>query len=305
MAKMLGDSQVARLLDLVPYLTLNQGVSLEKIADDFNTSKSEILADLNTLWMCGLPGYTPLELIDLSFETGFVSIRNAEILSLPRKLTGAEVGAIIVGLSIIRESISQQSQHVPLIQDLISRLSIKSQVLAPEVVLTGIPTDVRDKIFSAIKSNHSVKISYLSFSRDEVTIREISPLTFSQEASNEYVHAFCHNSQDFRVFRLDRIFEVSKSEASRSATLFEESNLEAGFDLLIKVRSNARKVAETFQVQVPIGQKVVEQFHSKAHNSEWIIRTVCSLQNSAEILEPLEIRNMVASRAQQALNLYS
>jgi hypothetical protein len=27
-----------------------------------------IIDDLNTLWMCGLPGYTPLELIDLAFD---------------------------------------------------------------------------------------------------------------------------------------------------------------------------------------------------------------------------------------------
>jgi proteasome accessory factor C len=305
MVKVMGDSQVARLLDLVPYLTLNQGVSLEKIADDFNTSKSEILADLNTLWMCGLPGYTPLELIDLSFETGFVSIRNAEILSIPRKLTDAEVGAIIIGLSIIRESISKHSEHVLLIEELLSRLSMKSQVTAPEVVSTGIPTDLRYKIHSAMKSNHSVKISYLSFSRDEITSRKISPLSFSQEVNHEYVHSFCHTSQNFKVFRMDRILEVHKSEALVSTSSTEEKIVETGFNLLIKVRSNARKIAETFQIQIPIDQKAGEQFHGKAHNPEWIVRTICSLQNSAEIVEPLEMRSMVANRAQKALNLYS
>jgi proteasome accessory factor C len=182
---------------------------------------------------------------------------------------------------------------------------MKSQVTAPEIVSTGIPTDLRNKIHSAMQSNHSVKIAYLSFSRDEITIREISPFTFSQEGNNEYVHSFCHTSQDFRVFRLDRISEVSKSEALVSTTSSDEKIAEAGFDLLIKVRGNARKIAEIFHLQVPIEQKAVEQFHSKAHNPEWIIRTICSLQNSAEILEPLDIRGMVASRAQKALNLYS
>jgi len=112
MVKKLADNQVSRLLDLVPYLTLNQGVALEKIASDFNTTKSAVLDDLNTLWMCGLPGYTPLELIDLSFETGYVSIRNADVLSSPRKLSDSETAALILGLSIIRGSLPSSSEHL-------------------------------------------------------------------------------------------------------------------------------------------------------------------------------------------------
>ena len=69
MVKKFSQNQVERLLDLVPYLTSNQGVALEQIATDFQTDKSTIIDDLNTLWMCGLTGYTPLELIDLSFDT--------------------------------------------------------------------------------------------------------------------------------------------------------------------------------------------------------------------------------------------
>ena len=60
MVKKLPQNQVERLLDLVPYLTSKPGVSLEEIATDFQTSKSNVIDDLNTLWMCGLPGYTPL-----------------------------------------------------------------------------------------------------------------------------------------------------------------------------------------------------------------------------------------------------
>ena len=68
--------QTARLLDLVPFLLSHQGISLNDLAKHFNIETEAMLDDLNTLWMCGLPGYTPLELIDLAFDSGYVTIRN-------------------------------------------------------------------------------------------------------------------------------------------------------------------------------------------------------------------------------------
>jgi proteasome accessory factor C len=304
MVNKLADNQVARLLDLVPYLTLNQGVSLEKIASDFSISKSDVLNDLNTLWMCGLPGYTPLELIDLSFETGFVSIRNAEILSNPRKLTNNEVGAIIVGLSILREVINPNSTHEKLIEDLSSRLAMKSKLMAPTVVKAEVSASLREMIFSAMKKNESLRISYHSYSRDEISLREIIPLSFSYEANHEYVHSFCQLSQDFRVFRLDRIMDVDVNEKLSETNVPQEKPNEHAIDLLIKVFINARKIAETFNVKELKNLNTGDELQVKAFNSEWIVRTISSLRGDAAITQPLDIRNLIANRAQNALNLY-
>ena len=160
MGKQIQDNQVTRLLDLVPYLITNQGVTLEQIAKDFRISKADVLEDLNTLWMCGLPGYTPLELIDLSFDTGFVSIRNADVLSKPRKLTISEIGAIIVGLSILQESFPSIDVHKQAITDLIKRLSQKSNVAAPLTLSTDIPAPLRADLNTAIDTKKNLIISY-------------------------------------------------------------------------------------------------------------------------------------------------
>ena len=73
--------RTARLLDLVPYINSHQGISLKELADVFHVTQAQMTNDLTTLWMCGLPGYTPLELIDLSFDTGFVSIEMRKYLA--------------------------------------------------------------------------------------------------------------------------------------------------------------------------------------------------------------------------------
>ena len=303
MVKKLADNQVSRLLDLVPYLTLNQGVALEKIASDFNTTKSAVLDDLNTLWMCGLPGYTPLELIDLSFETGYVSIRNADVLSSPRKLSDSETAALILGLSIIRGSLPSSSEHAILIDDLVQKLSVKTRVVAPKNTSVNVLPEVREIIFSSVKTGESVKISYHSISRDEVSSRNITPLRVFNEGNTEHVYSFCESSEDFRVFRLDRISQAESTGTKRVLPL-PESVPESIAELRLKVHSNLREISETFNLRDHTELKPEDEVVSNVFSTEWAIRTICSLLGTAEVLEPLDIRELVLSRAQKALNQY-
>jgi proteasome accessory factor C len=304
MVKQIQDSQVNRLLDLVPYLIANQGIALDQVARDFKISKADVLDDLNTLWMCGLPGYTPLELIDLSFETGYVSIRNAEILSKPRKLTTIEVGAIIIGLCILRESYSPIDVQVQVIQDLIARLSKKSKVTAPVALSSIVSNELRTEVNSAIATKRNLRISYHSFSRDEVTKREITPFAIKHYETHEYVDSFCHLAQDFRSFRLDRILLAEVSPSTGNQKPKNEQGEDSRIEVHLKIHSNTRKVAETFSIKVP------EKFHhgdvikSSVYNHEWIIRTIASLRSSAVVIDPLDVRSQVQLRVKKALDLY-
>ena len=123
--------RTARLLDLVPYLASHQGIELVSLAKEFDVSQSQMVADLTTLWMCGLPGYTPLELMDLSFESGFVTIHNAETLAHPRTLSDEESIALLLGLDLVIESLPNDREDLKEIAlDLVARLSARSSVPA-------------------------------------------------------------------------------------------------------------------------------------------------------------------------------
>jgi len=304
MVKQIQDSQVNRLLDLVPYLIANQGIALDQVAKDFQISKADVLDDLNTLWMCGLPGYTALELIDLSFESGYVSIRNAEVLSKPRKLTTIEVGAIIIGLCILRESYSPSDVQIQVIEDLIARLSKKSHVTAPVALSGAVSNELRTEVNSAITTKRNLMISYHSFSRDEVTNREITPFSIKHDETYEYVESFCHLAQDFRSFRLDRILHGEVGASASNEFPRNEHAEDDRIEIHIKIQSNSRKIAETFSV------KVAEEFHqgdvikSSVYNLEWIVRTISSLRSSAIVIQPLDVRSQVQLRAKKALDLY-
>ena len=102
--------RTARLLDLVPYISSHQGISLKELSHVFKIDQGQMTKDLTTLWMCGLPGYTPLELMDLDFESGFVTIQNAETLSKPRSISFDEGVALVLGLDLLRSAISPRER---------------------------------------------------------------------------------------------------------------------------------------------------------------------------------------------------
>ena len=61
------ESRLPRLLALVPYLQARPGIRVDEAAADFGVTEAQLRRDLQLLWMCGLPGHGPGDLIDLSF----------------------------------------------------------------------------------------------------------------------------------------------------------------------------------------------------------------------------------------------
>ncbi|MEJ7796310.1 MAG: DeoR family transcriptional regulator, partial [Nocardioides sp.] len=57
--------QVARLLTLVPYLHSRGQVRVDEAAEALGTTPEQVRRDLRVLFMCGLPGGYPDDLIDV------------------------------------------------------------------------------------------------------------------------------------------------------------------------------------------------------------------------------------------------
>ena len=66
--------RVPRLLTVVPYLLAHPGVRVADAAAEFGVSETQMRRDLELLWMCGLPGYGPGDLVDLSFSGDTVTV---------------------------------------------------------------------------------------------------------------------------------------------------------------------------------------------------------------------------------------
>src|SRR3712207_5954129 len=95
MARIAADERLRRLLALVPWVAAHDGPTVEEVCQRFGCTEDELVADLDLLWMCGLPPYTPDQLIDVDVSDGRVWIRYAEYFARPLRLTPSEGLALL------------------------------------------------------------------------------------------------------------------------------------------------------------------------------------------------------------------
>ena len=113
--------QVARLLTLVPYLHSHPQVRLDETAAAVGSTPEQVVKDLGVLFMCGLPGGFPDDLIDVDLEAledpdgggprpeGVIRVSNADYLARPLRLSPTEASAIIVALRALRGSAGEET----------------------------------------------------------------------------------------------------------------------------------------------------------------------------------------------------
>ncbi len=295
-----GLARTARLLDLVPYLTTHQGIAISELANTFNTTVKEITDDLNTLWMCGLPGYTPLELIDLEFESGFVSIRNAETLAAPRALDRAEALSIYMGLDLLSAELEQSNASVVSeIENLQEQL--RSQLIsAPQVQIeASLASELRALILRAIRRRGWLEITYHSAANDQVSKRQVAPYELSQSGSHEYLQGYCDSAKAVRNFRADRIVNI-KEIADQVWPSNQVVTKEEAIEYQVKVHSASRQVLEVLPQVAPGSATATIQGYS----AQWISRAILSLGGQVEAVSPSEIRAAVHARSKAVLENY-
>lgn len=286
--------KAARLLDLVPFLYKNQGISIDQLAEEFDVDRDEILSDLNTLWMCG---ETRFDLIELEFDSGFVYIRNAQAINLVRSLSSQEMISIFFGLDLLRDELGNQRP------DLIKEIeSLKSKInpeLSSKVSANpAVSASLLEAIDKAIASRSLLEIEYHSVADDKYSKRLISPIEKVRRDGHDFLIAFCSVADSRRTFRLDRISNCQIVDlSSPQFPVIDES--EKRISAKLKVHGNARLLQETFDKCQDLGDKT---FLVEVFNSSWLIREVIASAGDFELLEPLALREEVA-RQSQAISL--
>ena len=301
-------AKTARLLDLVPFITTHQGISIKDLAKEFAITTEELLDDLNTLWMCGLPGYTPLELIDLSFESGYVSIRNAEILQKVRLLTKEELVAIVIGLDFLKESLSKDRE------DLLAAITslqnkIKSLIGDIAQVTPTVDSAHRALILRALKERKSIEIDYHSLIRDQISTRVVTPLELGEDKGIEVLLAYCSTASGFRTFRLDNVKQAKLLDTSEFVTETQNGSEEI-FRAKCIVNSRLRTTFERFRLEADMatsaglnsGEGITVEVTS--FSQDWLVRNFMSTLANTEIMGPAELAKSVGAKARTTLELY-
>lgn len=293
--------QTARLLDLVPFLLAHQGISLTELAEHFSVDSEVILDDLNTLWMCGLPGYTPLELIDLEFDSGYVTIRNAAPLAHVRTMSSSEIVALVLGLDLLlEESLDLAPENRERIQILSQKL--RTQIGSDISISLGSETVHRSVVAAAISQRKDIQMSYYSPNSDQTSTRVVTAYHFFQEGDFEYFEGFCHTTTALKTFRLDRITSAALIEAT---PVIAQGGRREDFRVRVqaRVQNPDRQVAESFG----LSSKALEtgsHVDLEAFSKEWLLRAILATDGALVVERAQEIRDLIRLSTEETLALY-
>ena len=293
-----------RLLDLVPYIVSHPGISITELAKEFTISRDEVLKDLNLLFLCGLPGYTPLELIDISFDEESVVIRDPQNLAAPRNLNESEALIARIALAALEESTPRTAAAYPQIVALREKIAKAFSSSIPASAITFTLDKERatlEAIEGAIKQELDLEITYNNVTKDSSSRRSITPISIIAEDKRTLVSAYCHIAKALRTFNLAQISEVSTKERIARTDLERlEDSRGSSAEVIIKsedssfLSENASSLKELSKscYQIDIFQP------------EWIVRSVLAGADSIELAKPLELRAEIVERATRALLAY-
>jgi len=318
--------QVARLLQLVPFLHGRDGIRLDDAAQALGVPPAQVLADLKVLLMCGLPGGYPDDLIDVDLDAlenedgdGVIRVTNADYLSRPLRLTPTEASALIVALRALRAGADHTTREV--VDRTIGKLEAAADqgTALPPVEVAGVepvgpsPT-VRAAVEDATTRGRQLRITYYVPARDEESDRIVDPRGLVTNRNVAYLDAWCHTASAPRLFRLDRIHAAEVLDRAVQTAPEEPRDLSAGLfqaaedarTVTLRLASQARWVPEYYPVEaireLDGGELLIEILVA---DPRWLMRLLLRLAPYATVVSPADVAQEFTRATQQALSLYS
>ena len=294
--------RAARALDLVPFVSENPGISIGDLAKRFDVSEKQIIKDLELIFLCGLPGYTPYELIDLTFEDGLVTIIEPQLLDKPRQFSETEAVIINLGLNLLKNSSSNPDQHKT-IDKLIAKLS-KKFLAVNQTILAEISKPAHyEEISQAISSNSILQFQYKSLANDTLTNRKVQPVQIVLKNGKYYLTAIDQVLESERTFRMDLISNLQIfHESEKGGTFTKSENEIIEFEIITKDRIFSEKYRELFLKIDQSGDDL--HIYGEIANREWMLRWIFSYGAEVKLISPQNLCKILIGRAQATLDNY-
>jgi proteasome accessory factor C len=305
--------RLRRLLAVVPYVVRHPGTSVEELARLFDVTEADLLADLNLLFMTGLPPYGPGDLIDVQVEEGRVWIGMADHFSRPVRLTRPEAVALY-----LRGTELLGAPGLPEADALRSALDKIAEGLGPEALgelnvevgEVGGHLGPLESVRRAVEAGERIEIDYYSATRDQVTTRSVDPEQVFSAIGNWYVVAWDHRSDAERLFRVDRIQQVRptgrsftpRGLAGTGRELYSRS--EEDIPVRLHLGPGARWVAEYYEVDKVMERRDGLEVTLPTKDLAWVAKLVLRLGGQARVLAPQDLRTLAGSVAEKTLARY-
>ena len=307
--------RLGRLLNLVPYLLARPGILISEAAADLDVSERQLREDLELLWVCGLPGYGPGDLIDMALDGDRVTISHDAGIDRPLRLTQDEALALVVALRMLAETPGTGSRDV--IERALAKIENAAGDLADAPVEVRLPgnADRLAMLRDVVQRRRAMHITYYAAARDETTERVIDPMRILVVGGRSYLEAWCRRAKAVRLFRVDRIDAWTElEEAAQVPPQARPTDVRAGTfrptpDLplvTLRVGRGARWITEQYPCEEVVkGPGEHWTVSLLATDLDWARRLVMGLGPDVSVLAPPELCDMVGAEARNALAAYA
>jgi len=311
-------TRLVRLLNMVPYFQANPRVTYAKAAADLGVSIKQLRQDLDQLWLCGLPGYLPGDLIDFEFSGDTIAVTFSAGMDRPLRLTSTEASGLLVALRTLAD--------IPGVVDPAAALSAIAKIEAAAGTLADdetpsavdepapIEQEAAATVRAALRESRALRIDYYSASRDTLSPRVVDPIRVVLVDDHSYLEAWCREAEGVRLFRFDRIVEASlldepaapprpAVDAPPPTALFQaDPSLPAA---TLRVAPQAAWMLEYFPMRIvrelPGGSCEAAMTYA---SEEWMSRLVLGFGADVEVLAPESLAGLVRRSATAALAAY-
>jgi proteasome accessory factor C len=313
-------TRLVRLLNMVPYLRANPRITRAEAAAELGVSEQQLTLDLDQLWMCGLPGYGPGDLIDFEFSGDTIDVTFSAGMDHPLRLTSPEATGILVALRALLE--------VPGIVDPEAARSAIAKIESAAGTATGaregadaatdepapIESQAAAAVRAAVRDGRALTLDYYSASHDTLSSRVVDPIRVVLVGDRTYLEAWCRTAEGVRLFRFDRIVDARvldersappepAVQARPDTSLFDADPSLPAATLLID--RSAAWMFDYYPLRVlrELPDGACEAAMTYASDG-WMARFVLGFGSAVRVLEPRSLADRVRDSAVAALQAY-
>lgn len=296
-----------RILAMLPWVIANAGASVDEVCERFGYTRRELAGDLDLVFVCGLPGYGPGDLMVAYIDDDEVVVELADYFANPVRLTPPEALSLLAaGMALV--STGQAPPALSSAVEKLQRVVLGEDQEALVVDLAEPP--LVGELRQAATSGSVVDIVYTALASGQTTERAIEPWVVFTTLGNWYVRGWCRLAGAERVFRIDRIRDLTVlDEAFEPPEISPEP--EIGYTpgaedvrAVIRLDRQARWVADYYPVETVADDAAGLTVRFSASDPSVVARLLLRLGRSAELLEGVEVRTALADLRARLLARY-
>jgi predicted DNA-binding transcriptional regulator YafY len=299
--------KIDRLIGIITILMQHEKITAPELAERFEVSRRTIIRDVEDISKAGIPITT------IQGYGGGISI--ADGYKIDKALfTQEEIQTILSGLKGM-DSVSKTSYF----NKLLDKLSSKgSRVTTDNIIIIDLAfhyqtslTQKIDIIKQAILGRHIISFKYY-YGKGE-NQRKIEPCRLVFKWSSWYVFGYCLDREAFRMFKLNRLWDVQPTGDLFSTRNIPDEELDfddyfTKYEIHLKAvfeESEKYRLIEEYSIDcystIENGKLLLERnFAGYENMREWIL----SFGDKVNVLEPEQLRADVQKQAKNILENY-